>query len=150
MIVDKIENAKMYSPLHSKFELAFDYLRNTDFSNVTPGRHEVDGDEVFAMVNEYETKEIDEATRLEAHREYIDIQYMFSGVETLGITTKFDQEPTKEYDLKNDYLLYHEDFNSICLEQGMFSILFPDDLHVPGLLHLKSQRVKKVVVKVRL
>lgn len=150
MVVDKIENADIYSGIHKKFKLAFDFLKNTDFSKLSPGKYEVDGEEVFALVNEYETKEVDDSTQLEAHKEYIDIQFMSSGSEKIGVAIKFDQLPVKEYNKKDDYHLFNENYNFISLKKGMFGIFYPDDLHLPGVKNETIELVKKVVVKVKL
>ncbi|MFM8877390.1 MAG: YhcH/YjgK/YiaL family protein, partial [Anaerolineae bacterium] len=50
MIIDRIENAALYFPLHLLFKQAFEYLRQIDIHSIPVGRHEVDGDAIYALV----------------------------------------------------------------------------------------------------
>ncbi|HEX8461835.1 MAG TPA: YhcH/YjgK/YiaL family protein, partial [Segetibacter sp.] len=83
MIADVIENAGLYEGLNSKFIKAFDYLRKTDFASVEKGKYTIDGDEIFAIVNQFETKDKSEC-EVEAHKKHIDIQYVVRGTELFG------------------------------------------------------------------
>jgi YhcH/YjgK/YiaL family protein len=144
MILDKIENSKQYESLHPLFAKAFEYIRKTDFSNLADGKYEIENDTLFAIVQEYNTK--DEG-KPEAHRKYIDIQYIHSGVELIGIATLNNQtlisnEPEK------DLAFYESETSFINLESGMFAVFFPDDLHMPGIKLNQSTKVKKVVIKI--
>jgi len=146
MILDKLENAKLYKSLHPLFAKAFEYIRKTDFSNLEDGKYEIENDKLFAMVQEYYTKDVSEG-KPEAHRKYIDIQYIHSGVELIGIATLNNQtlisnEPEK------DLAFYESETSFIKLESCMFAVFFPDDLHMPGIKLNQSTKVKKVVIKV--
>jgi YhcH/YjgK/YiaL family protein len=146
MILDKLENSELYEKLHPLFAKAFDFIRKTDFSQLTDGKYEIDNDKLFAMVQEYKTKDETEG-KPEAHHKYIDIQYIHSGVELIGIAplkgnTLISDEPEK------DLAFYESETSFIKLEAGMFAIFFPDDLHMPGIKLEKSTKVKKVVIKV--
>ena len=83
------------------------------------------------MVHEYNTKDKKKA-KLEAHRKYIDIQYIHSGVELIGVAAFKDQIPITD-DTEKDLAFYEGDASFIKLETGMFAIFFPDDLHMPGI-----------------
>lgn len=148
MIIDKIENVALYLGINNRIEKALEYIQHTDFMKTDLGKHEIDGDIIFALVSEYETKNEDESF-LEGHRAYIDVQYIFEGVEQIGVTTLENQQPVKEYDANDDYLLFKEKHSFISMSKGMFAIFFPDDLHMPGIKTGKASKVKKVVVKVR-
>jgi len=150
MIVDKLENFNLYSNLNTYFPIAFNFLKTTDFSTVKDGKHEIDGENVFAIINEYQTQDSANCS-LEAHKKYIDIQFIFSGSEKIGVTTMFSQTPIKAYDEIDDYHLFNETADFISLTKGMFAIFFPDDLHMPGTLYNDcSETVKKIVVKVKI
>ena len=56
MIFDKIENAHLYAKTHAGINKALNYLKNTNFLELANGKHEIEGDAIFAIVNEYETK----------------------------------------------------------------------------------------------
>lgn len=149
MIFDKIENADLYKGINSRIAKALNYLQNTDFSDLKNGKHEIDGDAVFSLINEYDTKNNDD-NLLESHLKYIDVQYVAEGIEQIGITSFTNQKTFKSYDNADDYMLFKEPYNLITLNKGMFAIFFPDDLHMPGLNAGKISKVKKVVVKVKL
>lgn len=148
MIVDKIENSELYESLHPRFAKAFAFISKTDFSKLDDGKYEIENDNIFAIVQEYNTKDKKEA-KLEAHRKYIDIQYIHSGIELIGVAAFKDQIPTTD-DTEKDLAFYEGDASFIKLEAGMFAIFFPDDLHMPGIKLTQSAKVKKVVVKVRM
>jgi hypothetical protein len=78
MVTDKIENAKMYYGLSKRIAQGLALLKNPAVLNATKGRHEVDGDNLYYMADEYDTKPLEQG-RLESHRKYIDIQYVISG-----------------------------------------------------------------------
>ncbi|HEY2574566.1 MAG TPA: YhcH/YjgK/YiaL family protein, partial [Verrucomicrobiaceae bacterium] len=81
MIQDTLPLSARYESLSPRFARAFDFLRTVDGTQ-SLGRHEIDGDQVFALVQSYATKPVEEAL-FEAHRKYIDVQFLFSGRETI-------------------------------------------------------------------
>ncbi len=149
MIIDKIENSGLYLNLGKRIAKAFKYINSTDFSRIEPGRYEIENDNIFAIVNEYETKNVSDCV-LEAHRKFIDIQYICSGVELIGVAPLVNQIPTKEYDESKDCAFFNEETSFVEMTGGMFAIFFPDDLHMPGVKTDSILKVKKVVIKVRI
>lgn len=150
MIVDKIENSHLYANIHLGINNALAYIKNTNFSELSKGKYEIKGDEIYAIVNEYDTKTPNEHL-LESHIKYIDIQFIAEGIEQIGITTFYNQKPVKLYDNEGDYMLFKEPYDLITLKKDMFAIFYPDDIHIPGLLANKQpSKVKKVVIKVKI
>ena len=147
MIIDKIENSELYESLHPRFAKAFAFIQKTDFSKLEDGKYEIENNDIFVIVQEYNTKDKKEA-KLEAHRKYIDIQYIHSGVELIGVAAFKDQISITD-DTEKDLAFYDGEASFIKLEAGMFAIFFPDDMHMPGIKLTQSAKVKKVVVKVR-
>ena len=147
MIVDKIQNSLLYENLHPGFTKAFDFIRKTDFSKLVDGKYEIDGGDVFALVQEYNTKDR-EVAKLEGHRKYIDIQYIHSGVELIGVVSLNEQTVISE-DPENDFAFYEGDGSFMKLESEMFAVFFPQDLHMPGIKIANANQVKKIVIKVR-
>ena len=84
MIIDRIENAALYYPLHPKFKQAFDYIAQINIHTLPAGRHEIDNS-MYVLVQEYTTKTKEEG-KWEAHRRYIDLQYVVQGAEGMGYT----------------------------------------------------------------
>jgi YhcH/YjgK/YiaL family protein len=149
MVLDKIENATLYENLHPGFKKAFEFIRKSDFSNFLPGKYAIEGEEIFVLINEYETKGIHESYP-EAHQKYIDIQIMISGSEMIGYAPKSNQDIVEEYDKKKDIAFYNSTVNFFELKTNMFAIFFSNDLHQPGIALGKSKTVKKAVVKVNI
>lgn len=147
MILDTLENSGLYESINPLFRKAFAYLKETDFFALENGKYFVEGEALFAIVQEYETKS-DADAKLEAHKKYIDVQYVVSGEELIGLSSLQGQAPCKEYDAENDYALYDEPCSFIKLSKGQFAILFPQDLHKPGIKISTPEKVKKVVMKV--
>ncbi|MCK5776462.1 MAG: YhcH/YjgK/YiaL family protein, partial [Bacteroidales bacterium] len=119
----------------------------TDFTKLENGTYDVVKDEIFAIVNRFET--VDAKTeKPEAHRKYIDIQYVFEGEEVLGFTIKQSQPVFKEYNKEEDFELFDADLDYVKFEKGMFAVFFPDDLHSPSVHLDKATSASKVVVKI--
>lgn len=148
MVIDHISRAALYYQLHPGIETALRYIQTTDFAKLENGKYELDGEKVFAIVQEYETKD-PAVEKLEAHKKYIDVQYVVSGQEKMGHALLKAQVPSREYQSEDDFMLFDEvpDFFLVVTE-GMFTIFYPSDLHMPCILHQQSSPVKKVVVKV--
>lgn len=148
MILDLLSNASLYYSLGPRFVKAFEYLSTTDFNTVEKGKYELDGANLFAIVNEYDT--VDPSTeQMESHKRYIDIQYIVSGVERIGHDLLLQQTPSQAYDTEKDFMLWGEQpaFFSV-LKQGWFAIFFPNDLHMPNIKIDTPAFVKKVVIKI--
>jgi YhcH/YjgK/YiaL family protein len=149
VILDMLSHSARYEALHPGFARAFGFLRTVDGTQPL-GRHELDGSRCFGLVQSYETKPEPEAL-FEAHRKYIDVQFVFSGRETL-LWAPVDsmREQTLPYDEGKDFALWKPVANRtpLHLSAGMFAILYPEDAHAPGLRWDGASQVCKVVVKV--
>jgi YhcH/YjgK/YiaL family protein len=152
MIVDTLANHHLYTSLSVRLEKALSHLAATDFSQKAVGNYELDGKDIFVIVNDYDTKPR-ETQPFEVHQQYIDVQYVVSGEEEFGYLPLADQVPSKPYyephDYANfDYASNKDDAAFIPLKAGMFAIFFPEDIHMPGTL-ATANAVRKVVIKVR-
>ena len=148
MILDKIENSHLYSGLSKRIKKAFDYIRATDLKNIKPGKYEIDGENIFALISEYKTKSEAEG-KLEAHRKYIDVQYVISGEEKMGYVPLNGQQILEPYKEENDIIFFAGEKSFTKVSSGMFAIFFPGDVHMPGVMTKESSPVKKLVIKVR-
>jgi len=147
MILDNIKNYKKYEALNRNFEKAFQFLKREDLGALAVGKYEIDGENIFALVQEYETKDLGDA-KYEAHKKYIDIQYLIKGIESMGYVSIDKLEVSNPYSEENDFMLLTGNPRLILLNEGEFFILFPEDAHMPGIFAEEKSRVKKVVVKV--
>jgi biofilm protein TabA len=150
MITSTLSNLHWYKIISPNFEKAINYVLGTDFSDQETGKYEIDGDNVFAIVNEYTTRPVSECDP-ESHREYADIQIMIDGAEKFGYTPLLNQAATTPYNPERDVALYsigEEDLSYITLLSGQFIIFFPTDIHQPEVFIHQPDPVKKVVIKV--
>lgn len=149
MITDTIENANLYFGLGNNFIKAFEYLKNTNFLNVENGKYEIDGKNVIAIVNSYNTKPINEGS-FEAHTVYTDIQFIVNGIERLYYTNIKNTKTTIAYNAEKDIAFMESTSNTnfVTATNGQFVIFYPTDAHMPNILELESTLVKKVVMKV--
>lgn len=149
MILDTLNNAARYETLNSRFAKTFTWLRKFDGTQAL-GRHDIDGDHCFALVQTYETKLIGKA-KFEAHRKYIDVQFIFSGRETiLWAPLAAMKEEMLAYTEEKEAELWKliPDVTPLHMSGGHFAILWPQDAHAPCIEWEKPEQVLKVVVKV--
>ena len=146
MILDTLDNYHLYQSINERIAKGFEFLHNTDLEAIPSGKHDIDGDSIFALVQEYQTKPLAEC-KLESHKKYIDIQYVIRGEEFMGVTNKNNQK-ILEVNEDKDYTFYEGSTSLVRVSKGMFTIFFPNDLHQPCVQPEFISEVKKVVIKV--
>ena len=129
--------------------MIIDSLKTTDFGGIENGKYEIDGEDIFAVVNTYDTKS-QNACQWEAHKKYIDIQYILEGLERIGYVNIQNLEIISDFNADNDIMFLQGSGNILTFESGMFILFTPTDAHMPGLKAGEAQIVKKVVVKVKI
>jgi biofilm protein TabA len=114
------------------------------------GRCPVRGEEVFALVQTYETGPATEK-RFESHRAHLDVQYVAEGEERILHAPVRLLAVAEAYDAERDVAFYEDPkyASSILMRPGDFAVLLPGDGHKPGCMAGGRHRVRKVVVKVR-
>ena len=149
MIVDSLKNSDKYIGVHDGFKESFEFLKKATNENLPAGRYEIDGDRVFAFIQEYSSKS---DSTFEGHKNYIDIQYIFSGTEVIKFADILNMKSMVQYDAEKDIQFFenYSDASIAVLKSGEYGIFFPWDIHKPGLRYgsLPSE-VKKIVVKVK-
>jgi YhcH/YjgK/YiaL family protein len=148
MIFDQLKNSKKYFALGENFKRAFEYLSSTDFNTLEPGKYEIDGENLFAIVQDYDTKPAT-AGKWEAHKKYADIQLIVFGKEKMGYSNFQKMIVTQEYNNEKDAMYLKGEGNFLIAEPGYFALFFPTDVHMPGIAINISTTVRKVVVKVK-
>jgi len=149
MITDNLNNAGIYTALGERIHTALEFLKNTDFSEIQDGRIEIQGDEIYAMIQRYETKPREQG-KWEAHRKYIDIQFLAEGEEFIGVTNTAELEITEPYSPETDVMfLDGNNGDFITLSKDKFVLLYPQDAHMPCItIDNKPSPVAKIVIKV--
>lgn len=149
MIIDTIENADVYAVLGERLAKGLKLIQDPSMLEKDPGKYEVEGEDLYYMIQKYKTKNKDEAS-FEAHREYIDIQAVLDGCEIIGWTPADSIEITSPY----TYDIYKgsdpQIYTEAKLEKGSFGIFFPHDAHKPCCDCLIKESVTKIVVKVKI
>lgn len=132
VIVDKMENADRYYDRHPGFRAAFDFLRTQKLDSLTTGRLAIAGERLYAIVSRDRGKGRG-AAKLEAHRKYIDIQYVVAGDEVIGVRPTADCRTTAvAYDATKDIGYFADPPETwLSLPPGTFAIFFPEDAHAP-------------------
>ena len=148
MIIDSLANASQYRALHPHLGDALDFLTNNDLAALSAGKHPIRNEDVFAIVNDYDTRPESEGT-WEAHRQYIDVQVVARGRERMGYAPIEDLSVTTPYDAEKDSALLEGPGNWVTVNAGMFTIFLPQDAHIPGIAVAQPEAVRKIVVKVR-
>jgi YhcH/YjgK/YiaL family protein len=152
MITGSLAQLHLYKTIHPNLAKAIEQVLQADFATMPAGKYEIDGDAIFYMVNEYETKPA-EACEPERHKTFTDIQVMVTGSERFGYTPFAAQKPVTDFLPDNDVAFYsipQPELSYITLPAGQFIIFFPADIHQPEVFVNAPAPVKKVVVKVSL
>ncbi|MGZ3931269.1 MAG: YhcH/YjgK/YiaL family protein [Bacteroidia bacterium] len=147
MILDTLNNAAAYTSLHPSFGKAFDYLKKIQERDFDKSKEEIEGEDCFALFFKTEGKN-PENILSEAHRNYIDIQYIFKGTDTMAFKpiSECSQVHTA-YVEKDDYMLFKDEtLTRFTVTENCFTIFFPADVHAPL---IGKEPVWKVVVKVK-
>ncbi len=151
MILDRLENSARYECLGKRFAQAFEMLRTGNLKEKESGNYEVDGRNLYYMVQTYATKPASER-RFESHRSYADIQVVFSGREVMGFTQVTGLDVQTPYDQAKDIMFFGTpaDFTELKMSAGEFVVLYPGEAHMPQCHWANPSQVNKVVFKVRL
>jgi len=150
MVYDSISYLNTYLRISEDIRIGLEWLHDINF-NEEVGVYQLNP-RVKAIVSEYTTKHENEYG-YEAHRQYIDIQYLINGREKICSLPLEYLKETKAYNEENDAAFYKEESvrpQELLLGDGYFSIFFPQDGHMPQLCVDKPEQVKKVVIKVKL
>ena len=150
MLATSIDLIQKYDYLEEKFKKGYEFLRKTDLKALPLGRADIDGDEVFASVQEYTTMPAD-TCKYESHNRYFDIQYVVEGQEQLGYVKRAGLLEDAPYNEADDIVFFKESEQggTILLEAGDCAVVAPEDAHKPRCVAGAPCKVRKIVVKVR-
>ena len=148
----------IYSSIHAHDDLskytaaiqrALTYVTTTDVASLAPADYPIEGDKMFAKVFDNTSKSVPE-THPELHKKYIDVQFFVTGGELMGIyPKKKDYEVVEVHEDQDLYFVGDvEGEQFLRMEPGDYIILFPNDVHRPGVAEKEPQTYRKVVVKV--
>ncbi|MDR1723872.1 MAG: YhcH/YjgK/YiaL family protein [Tannerella sp.] len=148
-LANEVDIKVFYEQFHKNPELwkkAFEYLKN-DLTVVEIGSYDLGGG-MKANVQEYDTKAPENAI-WEAHRKFIDLQYIIDGKEKMGYKPLSQSTSTVDYNPENDAWFFDvKDGRYETATPANFFLFFPEDVHQPGLQVENPEHVKKVVIKI--
>jgi YhcH/YjgK/YiaL family protein len=145
MILDTLNNAARYAGLKKGLSEGFGFLDQPGLAELEDGKYEISGDLVFAIVQRGPLRSIEDG-RLEGHRNYIDIQYVIRGDESMGWSPRSALPESGHYDAEKDLEFFEGAPQALIkVPPGSFAVFLPSDAHMPL---IGSGEYHKVVVKV--
>lgn len=145
------------APKHELLNEGLKFLQTANlaeyFSQVTPGNNqkiEIKGKDLFAIFQTYDSKPLS-GLKFEGHKKYIDIQFIYSGEEFIGVAGLDQISEAAPYDDEKDiHLSKVARYSNWLMLPGDAAILFPEDMHAPCMAVSNPVPVQKVVVKIAL
>ena len=147
MIIDKIENLKIYAQVNPLFPKVVEFIQQHDLNALEPGKYEIEGKDLFVNIQMAKGR-TPEAAVIETHNKMIDVQIPLSDAETFGYTQR-DLLPEAEYNEEKDITKIPDlaaDSYLTC-QPGMMAIFFPQDGHAPCIAGVPE--IKKAIFKVK-
>ncbi|MBQ6516634.1 YhcH/YjgK/YiaL family protein, partial [bacterium] len=140
------KNLNNFKNLFFESESIFNFISDENLKNISDGKYRILNEDIYANVQTYQTKE---KGLFEAHRQYIDLQFIVSGEEKIGVADIKNCKTITAYDKEKDVeFLDAENFDDIIMKENDFLILYPEDAHRPCITIDNPTTVKKVVVKI--
>ncbi|MCA9170103.1 MAG: YhcH/YjgK/YiaL family protein [Planctomycetales bacterium] len=149
MILDTLDRLPRYFPLHPGFELAHWQLTQMLASPPAPSRYVVEEDRLFTIVAQDQGRGCD-ASPLEFHRRYIDIQLVLDEYDYMGWKPLDEcQTISQPYDGTRDIGFYADrPATWVHVPRGSFVVFFPEDAHAPlATAGSVTKAVAKIAVK---
>ena len=150
MIYDSLDNIELYKSLSSDIYEGLKFLKQAD-GQIACGVHQINP-RVRAIVSEYETLQ-DNPYGFEAHRRFLDIQFLLKGEEKVRCLPLEQLKETKAYNAESDVAFYAQDKTKpidLPIGSGYFAILYPQDGHMPQVCLHSPVPVKKIVIKIQI
>lgn len=150
MVFQNLKNHDKYDLSNERFQAAFQFLKREDLGQLEDGNYPIWGEEVFAMVQSFETA-LEKDRRFEAHDIYFDIQNLLEGEERIDVLARSSCEITENPEGKDICFLEPKgEFSQMLLQAGDYLILSPEEAHRPAVAVHNPMSCRKVVVKVKL
>lgn len=151
MIVGRLQEVEQQCHSSLYMQKALHFLREIQDKQIPEGKVEIDGMNVYAIVQSYDSTPALDTLKFEVHRKYIDIQYLLSGRELMGWAHREEMMTTIPYSEIKDALygvVPPEKVTFVHYCAGQAVVLYPTDAHSPGLTDGDSEIVKKIIVKI--
>ena len=152
MIAAKLGDAQLGEACARRVARALEWIAQTDMAALEPGRHDIDGDEVYANVMEVTTS-LPKDKSFEAHHRYLDIHYVIAGEELIGVAPVGECPEVQAFSEADDFALYSDPADParvswVLLKEGELCVTPPADAHKPACATVEPKPLKKACVKV--
>lgn len=134
--------------LKNKYYLeALEFIAAGKLEGLEPGKHVIDGENLYVNVVEIELKKLEDA-RLEVHDKYIDIQIPLSGAESYGVMPRSAcGKVSIPYNPDKDVMFFEGVATELVSAQpGGILVFTPDIAHAPG---VGEGKLRKAIFKVK-
>ncbi|MCU5774795.1 YhcH/YjgK/YiaL family protein [Erwiniaceae bacterium BAC15a-03b] len=153
IICDRDDWAREQHAFHPVINQAISWIAGTDLSALPTGKYDILPDnQMFCILQEMNTEPAADRPA-EAHFNYVDIQYLLKGKESIGVArANAANVITEDYAQERDIVFYQQVVNEsmIHLEPGMFAVFFPHDVHRPCCQTHGTSALRKAVIKINL
>jgi len=143
MIVCPFKDLGRYAPIIPGLEEAMKAV--AEITDWTPRTIKLSGGNKI-LVQEYTTKSA-EGKLCEAHRNYLDIQYIVEGEETVGWAPLETLTLDGEFNTEKDKGMYAGPVDFMRIAAGYCYVVYPEDGHMPGVHLDEPHAAKKLVLK---
>ena len=134
MVFQNLKLRNKYDLENEAFQAAFQFLQREDLESLGEGNYPILGEDVFAMVQSFETAPEEE----------------LEGEERIDVIARSSCTVTENPEGKDIcFLEAKEKFSQMLLRKGDFLILSPEEAHRPAVAANQPRKCKKIVVKVR-
>lgn len=143
--IDAVEFAKQYEANRSLWDKLFKFLGETDPATLQPGKIVLEEGRLWINVLEYTPKSAED-TKIESHKNFIDLQYTYEGNEFMGVASAVI--PTNEYDPEKDRTNYRTDAPIAYspASPDVFFLYFPKDMHQPSVRSIDNPGISRKIV----
>ena len=145
MIVCPFKDLKRYAASIPGLEEAMTAMAAV--TDLTPRTIPLSGDNRI-IIQSYNTK-LPAEGRPEAHREFLDIQYVVEGEECVGWADVATLTPDGDFNAGSDIGFYQGHVDFVRVGAGCCYVVFPEDAHQPGTAVAEPKACVKMVVKLR-
>lgn len=145
---DNLKNLSKYFKLYPSIKKVSEWLKGQVLEELPEGIYNIDGDNLFCIVQEYMTKDKVDCF-FESHKKYIDFQLIVNGTEVMEYTDVKELKVKTPYSDEKDIMFYYGEGESDVYHTNEFAIFFPEDAHKPCIKVNKSIKIKKIVFKLK-
>jgi biofilm protein TabA len=148
--LDNLSSNKYLSSIRWSKKI-IDIIEKTDFTKIDDGIIKNNSEDFFYILSTYNTSGCIEEKPAEAHRKYIDLQFILYGEEKVGYADYRNSKMlSKDYSPENDVELFKkiENESFFILRKDMYAVFFPEDIHRPGITNKEMRGVRKIIFKI--